>query len=88
MFHILGFIVFGFVVGLLARALKPGNDRMSLLATSLLGMGGALFAGWFGHAVGWYGPEDGAGYVASIVGAVIVLGLYYAVTKRSGTLTH
>jgi uncharacterized membrane protein YeaQ/YmgE (transglycosylase-associated protein family) len=73
MFHIIGFIITGFIVGLIARALHPGNDRMGWLTTTGLGILGALIAGWIGRAVGWYGPRDSAGFVASTVGAIILL---------------
>lgn len=82
MFHLLGFIIVGFIVGLVARALKPGDDRMSVLLTTVLGMSGAIIAGWAGRAIGWYGAEDGAGLVVSTLGAIAVLSIYYAFTRR------
>lgn len=82
MFQLLGFIIVGFIVGLVARALKPGNDRMSVLLTTVLGMTGAIIAGWVGRAAGWYGPEDGAGLVVSTLGAIAVLSIYYVFTRR------
>lgn len=87
MFHIIGFVLVGFLAGLIARALKPGNDRMSVLLTTLLGMGGAIIAGWFGRAVGWYGPQDGAGLFVSVIGAIAVLTISYAVSHRRRTRT-
>lgn len=80
MLHIIGFIISGLIVGLIARALKPGDDRMSLTMTTLLGMGGSLVAGWIGRGMGWYGPEDGAGFIVSTIGAVVVLSVYYLAT--------
>jgi uncharacterized membrane protein YeaQ/YmgE (transglycosylase-associated protein family) len=82
MFHLIGFIVLGFIVGLLARAVMPGRDDMGAGLTILLGIAGAVLAGWFGRAVGWYGPEDGAGFILSLVGAVLVLGAYKALTRN------
>lgn len=79
---ILGWIVFGFVVGLLARAIMPGRDRMGLIATTVLGIIGAVVAGWIGHALGWYERDSGAGLIAATVGALIVLGIYNAVVGR------
>lgn len=80
--HIIGFIITGFIVGLLARALKPGNDRMSLGLTTLLGMAGAFLAGFIGRAVGWYGPDEPVGFFVATIGAIAVLAIYYATTNR------
>jgi uncharacterized membrane protein YeaQ/YmgE (transglycosylase-associated protein family) len=56
---IIGTIVVGFIVGLIARALKPGNDRMGIIMTTLLGIAGAFVARFVGQSMGWYGPNDG-----------------------------
>ncbi len=82
MLHFIGFLITGLIIGLLARAIKPGNDRMGLLPTTLLGMGGALLAGWVGRALGWYGPEDGAGFLISTIGAIVVLFVYGMATSN------
>ena len=66
-------LLVGFVVGLLARLLKPGNQRMGCLLTSLLGIGGALAAGFIGQKLGWYEPGQRAGFIAAIVGAIAIL---------------
>ena len=66
-------IVIGFVVGLLARFLKPGDDRMGLILTTLLGIGGALLAGWIGQQMGWYAPGQPAGFVGALLGAILIL---------------
>jgi uncharacterized membrane protein YeaQ/YmgE (transglycosylase-associated protein family) len=84
---ILGWILFGFVVGLIARAVMPGRDPMGLIGTTVLGIVGALVAGWLGQALGLYGPDDGAGFVSATLGAVIVLAVYHAVaSRRRGSL--
>ena len=70
---ILTMIIVGFIVGLLARALKPGNDRMGIIMTTLIGIAGAFLARYAGQAMGWYGPGEPAGWIASIVGAIILL---------------
>ena len=70
---IIGTIVVGFVVGLLARAIKPGNDRMGIIMTTLLGIAGAFIARYAGMAMGWYREGEPAGWIASIVGAIILL---------------
>ena len=77
--NILGWILFGFVVGLIARALMPGRDPMGLVGTTVLGIIGALVAGLLGQAVGWYGPEDGAGFLSATLGAILVLFVYHRV---------
>ena len=79
---VLGWILFGFVVGLIARALVPGRDSMGLIGTTILGIVGALFGGWMGQALGWYGPNDGAGFLAATAGAVVVLAIYHAIGRR------
>ena len=66
-------ILIGFVVGLLARFLKPGNDRMGLIFTTLLGIAGALLSGFVGQAMGWYSPGEAAGFVGALIGAIVIL---------------
>jgi uncharacterized membrane protein YeaQ/YmgE (transglycosylase-associated protein family) len=83
MFHFIGFIITGLIVGLLARAFKPGDDSMSIGKTAVLGMVGALIAGWFGRMVGWYDAGEGAGYIASTFGAVLALAVYYSITRHN-----
>jgi uncharacterized membrane protein YeaQ/YmgE (transglycosylase-associated protein family) len=80
---IIGTIVVGFIVGLLARAIKPGNDRMGLIMTTLLGIAGAFIARYAGMAMGWYSEGEPAGWIASIIGAVILLFIYGMVRGRS-----
>lgn len=79
---IVGWILFGFVVGLIARAIVPGREPMGFIGTTILGVVGALTAGWFGQAMGWYGFDEGAGFISATAGAVIVLAAYYAVLGR------
>ena len=66
-------IVIGFVVGLLARLLKPGRDSMGIIMTTLLGIAGALFAGWVGQAMHWYRPGQPAGFIGALLGAIVIL---------------
>lgn len=75
--NILGWILFGFVVGLIARAVMPGRDPLGLVGTTVLGIVGALIAGWLGQALGFYAPDEGAGFVSATLGAVIVLSIYH-----------
>jgi uncharacterized membrane protein YeaQ/YmgE (transglycosylase-associated protein family) len=77
-------IFIGLVAGLLARALKPGDDKLSLLWTIVLGIAGALAAWWVGGAVGWYAPGEPAGFIASVVGAIVLLFLYGILRKKRG----
>jgi uncharacterized membrane protein YeaQ/YmgE (transglycosylase-associated protein family) len=68
-------ILVGFVVGVLARFVMPGNNRMGCLLTIVLGIAGALVAGWFGRYMGWYGPGHAAGFLAALLGAIALLAL-------------
>lgn len=83
MFSIIGTIIVGFVVGLLARALKPGNDKLGLVMTSVLGIAGSFGASWLGRQMGWYAPGDTAGWIASIIGAVLLLVIYSLVKSKT-----
>lgn len=83
MLSILGTIIVGFIVGLIARAVKPGDDKMGLIMTTLLGIAGALLARYTGAALGWYAPQEPAGWIASVIGAVVLLFLYGLVRGRS-----
>src|SRR5215213_12038204 len=84
---IIGWILFGFVVGLIARAIMPGRDPIGLIGTTVLGIIGALLGGWIGQALGWYGPNDGAGFIAATVGAVLVLAGYRMIVSRRRPVT-
>jgi uncharacterized membrane protein YeaQ/YmgE (transglycosylase-associated protein family) len=81
--HILWTIIIGFVIGLLARAVKPGNDRMGLIMTTLLGIAGALLAKFAGQQFGWYTPNQSAGFIASVVGAIVLLVLFGLLRGRA-----
>ena len=71
---ILWIIVIGFVAGVIARWLSPGpNTPQGFILTTVLGIAGAFLATWLGQAVGWYRPDQGAGFIAATIGAVIVL---------------
>jgi uncharacterized membrane protein YeaQ/YmgE (transglycosylase-associated protein family) len=89
---ILGWILFGFVVGLIARLVVPGRDPLGLIGTTVLGIVGAVAAGWMGEAAGWYGPGEGAGFVSATAGAAIVLLIYNAIhrsrLRRRSRTTH
>jgi len=82
MFGVIGWIIFGLIVGALAKLLMPGRDPGGFIVTMLLGIAGALLGGFVGRSLGWYGPNDGAGFVMSLVGAVLLLALYRMVIAR------
>ncbi len=82
-YGILGWIVIGLLAGGVAKLLMPGRDPGGCIVTILLGIAGALVAGFLGRAVGWYGPEDqGAGFVAAVVGAFLILLIYRLIVTR------
>ena len=82
MFGILGWIVFGLIVGAVAKLLMPGRDPGGFIVTTLLGIAGALIGGFIGRALGLYGPEDPAGFVMALIGAVVLLVMYRMVVGR------
>jgi uncharacterized membrane protein YeaQ/YmgE (transglycosylase-associated protein family) len=73
---ILSWIVFGLVVGIIAKLLMPGRDPGGFIVTILLGIAGALIGGFIGRAMGFYGPGQSAGWIVSILGAIILLAIY------------
>ena len=81
-YGILGWIVVGGIAGAVAKLLMPGRDPGGCIITILLGIAGALVAGYLGQAVGWYKMGEGAGFIAAIVGAFILLFLYRLVARR------
>jgi len=80
---ILGTILIGFIVGLIARAVKPGNDKLGIIMTTLLGIAGAFVARYVGMAMGLYTEGEAAGWIASVIGAVVLLFIYGLVRGRS-----
>lgn len=80
---IIGTILIGFIVGLIARAVKPGDDKLGLIMTTLLGIAGAFIARYVGMAMGLYSEGEAAGWIASVIGAVVLLFLYGLVKGRS-----
>ena len=81
-YGILGWIVIGGIAGAIAKLLMPGRDPGGCIITILLGIAGALLAGFLGRAIGWYEPNEGAGFVAAIVGAFVILLIYRLVLAR------
>lgn len=78
---ILSWIVFGLVIGIIAKLLMPGKDPGGFIITILLGIAGALVGGFIGRAMGFYGPGQSAGWLMSILGAIILLALYRLATR-------
>ena len=79
---VIGWIVFGLVVGALAKLVMPGRDPGGIIVTMLLGIAGALLGGFLGSAIGLYGRGESAGFLMSFLGAVILLMLYRMVLRR------
>lgn len=82
--HLIASIVIGFFAGLLARFLMPGRDSMGFVWTTILGIVGSVVANFIGSSMGFYGPDEPAGFVASVLGAVILLGIYQVVRRNKG----
>lgn len=76
-------IVIGFIVGLMARAIKPGDDKLGIVMTSLLGIAGAFIASFLGKTLGWYAEGEPAGFIAAVVGAIILLFVYGMLKKKT-----
>lgn len=81
-YGIFGWIVIGLLAGGIAKLLMPGRDPGGCIVTILLGIAGALLAGFLGRAVGWYEPGDGAGFIAAVVGAILILLIYRLIVTR------
>jgi len=81
--HLLWMIVVGLIVGALAKLIMPGHDPGGIIVTILLGIGGSILAGLIGRSVGWYTEGQPAGFIASIVGAVVILAIYRLIIGRT-----
>ena len=74
--------VIGFIVGLVARALLPGSQKLGIIMTAVLGVAGSFFANFAGLALGLYATGDAAGFIASVLGAIVLLLIYGMLTRR------
>ncbi|MBF6631945.1 MAG: GlsB/YeaQ/YmgE family stress response membrane protein [Comamonas sp.] len=83
MMSLIGTLIVGLVVGLIARAIKPGDDDMGWVMTILLGIVGSFLASYAGYAMGLYPEGSSAGWIASVIGAVVVLFIYNLVRSKS-----
>jgi uncharacterized membrane protein YeaQ/YmgE (transglycosylase-associated protein family) len=81
--EILVTIIIGFFVGIVAKLLMPGRDPGGFIITTLLGIAGAFVARYLGAAMGWYDENDAAGFIASVIGAILLLGLYRLAFRRT-----
>jgi uncharacterized membrane protein YeaQ/YmgE (transglycosylase-associated protein family) len=84
--HIIGWILFGLVVGIVAKFLMPGRDPGGFVITAVLGIVGGLVGGFVGRAMGWYGDGDSVGFVMAVIGSIIVLALYRFTIGRTQTV--
>jgi uncharacterized membrane protein YeaQ/YmgE (transglycosylase-associated protein family) len=82
MFGVIGWIIFGLIVGALAKLVMPGRDPGGIIVTMLIGIVGAVLGGWIGRAVGMYGPNQAAGFFMSFIGAVVLLAIYRMIVGR------
>jgi len=82
MLHLLWVIIIGFIAGVAAKFIMPGKDPGGFLITTGLGIGGALLATFLGRLIGWYKEGQSAGFIAAVVGALIVLGVYRLIKKK------
>lgn len=85
--HILWMLIIGLIVGALAKLVMPGRDPGGILITMLLGVAGSFIAGFLGRSLGWYHEGESAGLIASILGAVLLLGLYRVIAGRRRLVT-
>ncbi|MBA3612360.1 MAG: GlsB/YeaQ/YmgE family stress response membrane protein [Nitrospirales bacterium] len=82
---VIGWIVFGLIVGVVGKLLMPGKDPGGFLATVAIGIIGALFGGMLGRMIGMYGQDDPVGFVMAVMGAILFLWLYRVITRRGDT---
>ena len=80
---ILWMLIIGLIVGAVAKLIMPGKDPGGIIVTIILGIAGAFLAGFLGRAMGWYGDGDAAGFIASVIGAIILLIIYRMIAGRS-----
>jgi uncharacterized membrane protein YeaQ/YmgE (transglycosylase-associated protein family) len=86
MFGVIGWIIFGLIVGAIAKLLMPGRDPGGIIITMALGIAGALLGGFVGRALGWYQENEPAGFLMSLVGAVLLLWIYRMMVGRRQTI--
>ena len=85
---ILWMLIIGLIVGAVAKLIMPGKDPGGIFITILLGIAGAFVAGFLGRALGWYHEGDAAGFIASVIGAILLLTVYRLVTRNRTRSLH
>ena len=83
MLDFLWMCIIGLIAGALAKLIMPGKDPGGIIITMLLGIAGAILAGFLGRALGWYEPGEGAGLIMSVIGAILLLAIYRLVKRNS-----
>jgi uncharacterized membrane protein YeaQ/YmgE (transglycosylase-associated protein family) len=83
MLHLLWIAIIGLVVGALAKLIMPGKDPGGIFITMLLGIAGSVIATWLGRLIGLYGPDDSAGFIMSVLGAILVLAIYHFFRRKA-----
>lgn len=73
-------LIIGLIIGAIAKLIMPGKDPGGIIVTMLIGIAGALLAGFLGRALGWYQEGDAAGFIASVIGAILLLLIYRLIT--------
>ncbi len=86
MMHLLGVIVIGLIAGAVAKLIMPGKDPGGIIVTIILGIVGALLATFLGRLVGLYGPGESAGFIAAVLGAIILLVIYRFIKKKKAAV--
>ena len=86
--HYVWMVIVGFVVGLIARAILPGTQHVGMILTAVLGIVGSFVAGYLGQAMGWYQAGEGAGFIGSVIGAILVLFVYSRVVGASSSSSN
>ncbi len=77
-------IFIGLIIGFVAKLLTPGKEPAGFLITVIIGIAGSVLAYYLGKAIGWYGEGETPGFIASVIGAIILLAIYHLITRRSG----
>jgi uncharacterized membrane protein YeaQ/YmgE (transglycosylase-associated protein family) len=84
--HLIWTLIIGLIIGAIAKLLTPGKDPGGFIITMCIGIAGSILATFLGRALGWYGPDNSAGFLASVVGAIVLLAIYHALVGRRRTV--
>ncbi len=85
MLHYLWVALIGLVVGALAKLIMPGKDPGGIFVTMLIGIAGSFLGTWLGHLVGWYQEGESAGFIMSLIGALILLAIYHLIKRKTAS---